>query len=165
MAKGIGNGFPMAAVITTPEIAHSFAQAVHFNTFGGNPVASAVGKAVLEAIDEDGVQKNCEVVGTYFLEELLQLKKEFPDVIGDVRGKGLMIGVEFVTDKESKTPLPPEKFVPIWEDCKDMGVLVGKGGLYGNVMRIKPPMCITKEDVDFGVAVIRAALSKYSHGK
>lgn len=76
-----------------------------------------------------------------------------------------MIGVEFVTDKESKTPLPPEKFVPIWEDCKDMGVLVGKGGLYGNVMRIKPPMCITKEDVDFGVAVIRAALSKYSHGK
>lgn len=165
MAKGIGNGFPMAAVITTPEIAHSFAQAVHFNTFGGNPVASAVGKAVLEAIDEDGVQKNCEVVGTYFLEELLQLKKEFPDVIGDVRGKGLMIGVEFVTDKESKTPLPPEKFVPIWEDCKDMGVLVGKGGLYGNVMRIKPPMCITREDVDFGVAVIRAALSKYSHGK
>ncbi|XP_027038277.1 alanine--glyoxylate aminotransferase 2, mitochondrial-like [Pocillopora damicornis] len=165
MAKGIGNGFPMAAVITTPEIAHSFAQAVHFNTFGGNPVASAVGKAVLEAIDEDGVQKNCEVVGTYFLEELLQLKKEFPDVIGDVRGKGLMIGVEFVTDKESKTPLPPEKFVPIWEDCKDMGVLVGKGGLYGNVMRIKPPMCITKEDVDFGVAVIRTALSKYSHGK
>ncbi|RMX50573.1 hypothetical protein pdam_00008751 [Pocillopora damicornis] len=119
----------------------------------------------IQAIDEDGVQKNCEVVGTYFLEELLQLKKEFPDVIGDVRGKGLMIGVEFVTDKESKTPLPPEKFVPIWEDCKDMGVLVGKGGLYGNVMRIKPPMCITKEDVDFGVAVIRTALSKYSHGK
>ncbi|KAJ7382147.1 alanine--glyoxylate aminotransferase 2 [Desmophyllum pertusum] len=165
MAKGIGNGFPLAAVVTTPEIAQSFAQAVHFNTYGGNPISSAVGKAVLEAIDEDGIQKNSEVVGTYFLEELLKIKSEFPDVVGDVRGKGLMIGVEMVTDKESKTPLPADKFVPIWEDCKDMGVLMGKGGLYGNVLRIKPPMCITKEDVDFGVAVLRTALHKYNQSK
>ncbi|XP_073245497.1 alanine--glyoxylate aminotransferase 2, mitochondrial-like [Porites lutea] len=165
MAKGIGNGFPLAAVVTTPEIAQSFAQAVHFNTYGGNPIASAVGKAVLEAIDEDGTQKNSEVVGTYFIEKLLALKSEFPDVVGDVRGKGLMIGVELVTDKESKTPLPPEKFVPIWEDCKDMGVLIGKGGLYGNVLRIKPPMCINKDDVDFGIAVLRTALSRYTQSK
>lgn len=165
MAKGIGNGFPLAAVVTTPEIAQSFAQAVHFNTYGGNPIASAVGKAVLEAIDEDGTQKNSEVVGTYFIEKLLDLKSEFPDVVGDVRGKGLMIGVELVTDKESKTPLPPEKFVPIWEDCKDMGVLIGKGGLYGNVLRIKPPMCINKDDVDFGIAVLRTALSRYTQIK
>jgi len=165
MAKGIGNGFPLAAVVTTPEIAQSFAQAIHFNTYGGNPVASAVGKAVLEAIDQDGTQKNSEVVGTYFLEKLLELKGEFPDVVGDVRGKGLMIGVELVTDKESKTPLPPEQFVPIWEDCKDMGVLIGKGGLYGNVMRIKPPMCITKEDVDFGIGVLSTALRRYTQSK
>ncbi|XP_020626627.1 alanine--glyoxylate aminotransferase 2, mitochondrial-like [Orbicella faveolata] len=164
MAKGIGNGFPLAAVVTTPEIAQSFAQAIHFNTYGGNPIASAVGKAVLETIDADGTQKNSEVVGTYFLQELLKVKKEFPDIVGDVRGKGLMIGVEFVTDKESKTPLPPEKFVPIWEDIKDMGVLMGKGGLYGNTLRIKPPMCITKEDVDFGVAALRTALQNYIDG-
>lgn len=162
MAKGIGNGFPMAAVVTTPEIAKSFSQAVHFNTFGGNPIASAVGKAVLEAIDQDGTQENANVVGNYFLEKLLQVKSEFPDVVGDVRGRGLMIGVELVTDKESKTPLPAEKFVPIWEDIKDMGVLIGKGGLYGNVFRIKPPMCITKEDVDFGIEVMRTALTRYT---
>ncbi|XP_015767486.1 PREDICTED: alanine--glyoxylate aminotransferase 2 homolog 1, mitochondrial-like [Acropora digitifera] len=162
MAKGIGNGFPMAAVVTTPEIAKSFAQAVHFNTFGGNPIASAVGKAVLEAIDQDGTQENANVVGNYFLEKLLQVKSEFPDVVGDVRGRGLMIGVELVTDKESKTPLPAERFVPIWEDIKDMGVLIGKGGLYGNVFRIKPPMCITKEDVDFGIEVMRTALTRYT---
>ncbi|XP_068671777.1 alanine--glyoxylate aminotransferase 2, mitochondrial-like [Montipora foliosa] len=165
MAKGIGNGFPLAAVITTPEIAKSFAQAVHFNTFGGNPIASAVGKAVLEAIDQDGIQDNAHVVGTYFFEKLLKVKSEFPDVVGDVRGKGLMIGVELVTNKESKTPLPPEKFVPIWEDIKDMGVLVGKGGLYGNVFRIKPPMCITKKDADFGVEVLRTALIRYTQNK
>ncbi|XP_070575639.1 alanine--glyoxylate aminotransferase 2, mitochondrial-like [Ptychodera flava] len=160
MAKGMGNGFPMAAVITTPEIAQSMSGVLHFNTFGGNPMASAVGTAVLEVIEEDQLQANCVNVGTYFLEELAKVRDEF-QIVGDVRGKGLMIGVELVTDKETRNPLPPNEVGDVWEDMKDMGVLVGKGGLYGTALRIKPPMCITKEDVDFCTAVMRRALQNH----
>ena len=79
-------------------------------------------------------------------------------IVGDVRGKGLMIGIEMVQDKDSKAPLSPEKMSQIWEDCKTMKVLIGKGGLSGNVFRIKPPMCITKEDADFALEVFRTAV-------
>ncbi|KAM4706691.1 alanine--glyoxylate aminotransferase 2, mitochondrial [Discoglossus pictus] len=160
MAKGIGNGYPMGAVVTTPEIANSFADSLHFNTFGGNPVACSVGSAVLDAIDEDGLQKNCAEVGTYMLLELAKLRDMF-EIVGDVRGKGLMVGIEMVTDKETCKPLPTEEMNLIWEDCKDMGVIIGKGGLYNQTFRIKPPMCITKEDVDFTVAVFRTALTRH----
>lgn len=78
--------------------------------------------------------------------------------MGDVRGKGLMIGIEMVEDKETKAPLAPERMAQIWEDCKDMRVLLGKGGLNGNVFRIKPPMCITQEDANFALEVFREAL-------
>ncbi|KAM9330144.1 alanine--glyoxylate aminotransferase 2, mitochondrial [Gastrophryne carolinensis] len=160
MAKGIGNGFPMAAVVTTEEIASSFAQALHFNTFGGNPIACSVGSAVLDVIEEDGLQNNCTVVGTHLLLELAKLRDKF-EIVGDVRGKGLMIGVEMVKDKKTGHPLPAEEMNLIWEECKDNGVLLGKGGLNNNVFRIKPPMCITKEDVDFAVGVFEAALTKH----
>ena len=82
----------------------------------------------------------------------------FLQIIGDVRGKGLMIGVEMVEDKTSNKPLEASKMLQIWEDCKDMGVLLGKGGLNGNVFRIKPPMCITQEDADFTLEIFRLAL-------
>ncbi|NXG43512.1 AGT2 aminotransferase, partial [Psilopogon haemacephalus] len=160
MAKGIGNGFPMAAVVTTKEIASCLAQNLHFNTFGGNPLACVVGAAVLDAIEEDGLQKNSEDVGTYMLLELAKLRRTF-EIVGDVRGKGLMIGVEMVTDKESRCPLPPEETSQIWEDCKDMGVLIGRGGLYSQTFRIKPPMCITKKDADFAVEVFHTALQRH----
>ncbi|XP_075040502.1 alanine--glyoxylate aminotransferase 2, mitochondrial isoform X2 [Mixophyes fleayi] len=164
MAKGIGNGFPMAAVVTTEEISNSFAQALHFNTFGGNPMAATVGSAVLDAIDEGDLQNNCKLVGTYLLLEMAKLRDKFEN-IGDVRGKGLMIGIEMVTDKETRQPLPTQEMNLIWEDCKDNGVLLGKGGLYNNTFRIKPPMCITKEDVDFAVAVFQNAVNKYLETK
>ncbi|KAL5467522.1 hypothetical protein EMCRGX_G031766 [Ephydatia muelleri] len=141
MAKGIGNGYPMGAVVTTPEIAQVMSSALHFNTFGGNPVACAVASAVLDVIEEDKLQENSRKVG-------------------DVRGKGLMLGVEFVKSKKSVEPLPATEVNEIWERLKDSGVLVGKGGLHGNVFRIKPPMCITAEDVHFAVAVLRQALSE-----
>ncbi|XP_072013871.1 alanine--glyoxylate aminotransferase 2, mitochondrial-like [Amphiura filiformis] len=165
MAKGMGNGFPIAAVITSKEIASTMSQALHFNTFGGNPMSCAVGSAVLDVIDEEGLQANCAELGTYFLLELAKIRDEF-EVVGDVRGKGLMIGFELVTDKESRTPLAGDQVVDIWEDMKDMGVLVGKGGLYGNALRIKPPMCITRDDVDFSLSVLRKALqnNKEKHG-
>ncbi|XP_052232452.1 alanine--glyoxylate aminotransferase 2, mitochondrial-like [Dreissena polymorpha] len=160
MAKGIGNGYPLAAVVTTPEIAAGLGKALHFNTFGGNPVGSAIGSAVLDVIDEDKLQQNSAEVGTYFIRELMKLRDEC-ECIGDVRGKGLMIGIEMVTDKATRKPLPADKMGDIWEETKDLGVLFGKGGLYGNVFRVKPPMCITKADVDFSVSVLREAVKKH----
>ena len=88
---------------------------------------------------------------------MAEIRNEF-EIVGDVRGKGLMIGIEMVEDKESKSPLAGEKMAQIWENCKDMRVLLGKGGLNGNVFRIKPPMCITKEDADFALDVFRTAV-------
>ncbi|CAH1105330.1 unnamed protein product [Psylliodes chrysocephalus] len=157
MAKGIGNGYPLAAVATTKEIATGLAKAGHFNTFGGNPVACTTGLSVLEIIEEEKLQENCKTVGTHLLLELEKLKSKFP-VIGDVRGKGLMIGVELVEDPKTRVALSTEKVLKFWEKCLDMGLIVGKGGISGNVIRIKPPMCITKEDADFTVKVFEVAL-------
>ncbi|XP_038131025.1 alanine--glyoxylate aminotransferase 2, mitochondrial [Cyprinodon tularosa] len=160
MAKGIGNGFPMGAVVTTSEIAACFVKGLHFNTFGGSPVACAVASAVLDTIVEDGSQKNSLHVGTYLMKGLAKLRDKY-EIVGDVRGKGLQIGVEMVKNKTSKDPLPAEDMAEIFEDVKDMGVLIGKGGVYGQIFRIKPPMCITKEDADFFLAVFDKAVYNY----
>ncbi|KAK3524284.1 hypothetical protein QTP70_027008 [Hemibagrus guttatus] len=161
MAKGIANGFPMGAVVTSEEIARSFAKGLHFNTFGGNPLACSIGSAVLDTIKEERIQENCAVVGTHLLKELAKLRDKY-EILGDVRGKGLHIGVEMVTDKASRDPLPPEAMTQIMEDTKDMGVLIGKGGIYGQTFRIQPPMCITTEDADFFVTVFDQALHNYT---
>ncbi|XP_076407883.1 alanine--glyoxylate aminotransferase 2, mitochondrial isoform X1 [Peromyscus maniculatus bairdii] len=161
MAKGIGNGFPMAAVVTTPEIAKSLANCLHhFNTFGGSPLACAIGSAVLEVIKEDNLQKNSQEVGTYMLLKFAELRDEF-DIVGDVRGKGLMIGIEMVQDKMSRQPLPKTEVNQIHEDCKDMGLLLGRGGIFSQTFRIAPPMCITKLEVDFAFEVFRSALTQH----
>ncbi|XP_075833924.1 alanine--glyoxylate aminotransferase 2, mitochondrial isoform X4 [Microtus pennsylvanicus] len=161
MAKGIGNGFPMAAVVTTPEIAKSLTKCMHhFNTFGGNPLACAIGSAVLEVIKEENLQKNSQEVGTYMILKFAELREEF-DIVGDVRGKGLMIGIEMVQDKMSRQPLPKTEVNQIHEDCKDMGLLVGRGGIFSQTFRIAPPMCITKQEVDFAFEVFRTALIQH----
>ncbi|MBA0827530.1 hypothetical protein Goarm_012307 [Gossypium armourianum] len=103
MAKGIGNGIPLGAVITTPEIAEVLTRRNYFNTFGGNPVCTAAGLAVLNVIEKEKLQDNAFVVGSYLKERLIALKNKH-DLIGDVRGRGLMLGVELVTDHELKTP-------------------------------------------------------------
>lgn len=158
MAKGIGNGAPLAAVVTTPEIAKPLADRIHFNTFGGNPVSCAIGKAVLEVIDREHLQQNCLERGNQLLEGLKKLMSK-DDLIGDVRGKGLMIGVELVRDKKTKEPAKDE-CARVFERAKELGLLVGKGGLYGNVLRIKPPMCITPTDVDFILEVLETSLKE-----
>ncbi|XP_021916539.1 alanine--glyoxylate aminotransferase 2, mitochondrial isoform X3 [Zootermopsis nevadensis] len=160
MAKGICNGLPMGAVITTPALAESLKEAYFYNTFGGNPVACAAGLAVLNVIEEERIQENAHTVGAYLLMKLSDLRDQF-ECIGDVRGAGLMIGIEMVTDKETKIPLPANQFLNIWDDCKNMGVIIGRGGMYKNIFRMKPPMCITKEDVDFAIDVFKIAIQKH----
>lgn len=156
MAKGIGNGVPLAAVTTTREIAEAFTGRLHFNTYGGNPVSMAAGLAVLDAIEEDGLQENSRVVGAR-LKAGLESLMDRHELIGDVRGMGLMLGVELVTDRATKEPAKAAT-ATVLEECREHGVLIGKGGLYGNVLRIKPPMCITEEDADYAVDVLDAAL-------
>ncbi len=158
MAKSIGNGVPLAAVVTTAQIASALKGRIHFNTFGGNPVSCAVGKAVLELIDREKLQENCLVTGTRMLEGFSRLKEKY-EIVGDVRGSGLMTGIEFVRNRTTKEPATQE-CADIFELLKDMGVLVGKGGFHGNTLRIKPPMCISKEDVDFMLEVLDIAIGK-----
>ncbi|CAN7008531.1 unnamed protein product [Brassica oleracea var. botrytis] len=122
MAKGIGNGFPLGAAVTTPEIARVLTRRCYFNTFGGNAVATTA-------------------------------------VIGDVRGRGLMLGVELVSDHKLKTPATAET-LHIMDQMKELGVLVGKGGFFGNVFRITPPLCFTKDDADYLVEAMDYSVSK-----
>src|SRR5919106_75535 len=155
MAKGFGNGVPLAAVTTRREIAEALAQRLHFNTFGGNPVSMAAGLAVVEGIEEEGLQENARVVGGRLRAGLERLMGEHR-LIGDVRGMGLMLGVELVADRASRAPASAET-LQVLEEARSMGMLLGKGGLAGNVLRIKPPMCITAEDVDFALEVLDRA--------
>ena len=157
MAKGIGNGCPLAAVVTTPEIAQSLASRIHFNTFGGNPVSCAQGRAVLRVIEKEGLQENSLRIGAHLTSGLEKLAEKH-SIIGQVRGLGLMLGVELVKDRTTKEPAK-EACAEVFERCKDLGLLIGKGGLWGNTLRIKPPMCITREDADFMLEVIDEALT------
>jgi alanine-glyoxylate transaminase/(R)-3-amino-2-methylpropionate-pyruvate transaminase len=157
LAKGLGNGATISAVVTRREIADSLTQRTHFNTFGGNPVATAAAAAVLDVIDEDGLQENSRVVGGRLKKGLERLMASHR-VIGDVRGMGLMLGVELVRDRVTKEPAPQET-ARVHELAREMGLLIGKGGLDGNVLRIKPPMCITAQDVDFALEVLDRAFA------
>nr|XP_043635719.1 alanine--glyoxylate aminotransferase 2 homolog 2, mitochondrial-like [Erigeron canadensis] len=158
MAKGIGNGIPLGAVVTTPEIAKVLTRRNYFNTFGGNPVSTAAGHAVLKVIEKEKLQENAHIVGSYLKERLNSLKDKHA-IIGDVRGRGLLLGVELVTDRGLKTPAIAE-VLEVMDSMKDMGVLIGKGGFYGNVFRITPPLCFNKQDADFLVDVMDYSMSK-----
>jgi len=147
MAKGIANGAPLGACTTRLEIAEQMKRRVHFNTFGGNPVSVLSGLATLEVIDGEQLQRNAREVGGYLKSRLLELQDKHA-LIGEVRGLGLMLGVELVKDRESKAPAT-EETANLLERAKERGLLIGKGGLYGNVLRIKPPMCISKADCEF----------------
>ncbi|XP_069740429.1 alanine--glyoxylate aminotransferase 2, mitochondrial [Narcine bancroftii] len=161
MAKGIGNGFPMGAVVTTPEVAGSMSEAWNFNTFGGGPLACAVGTAVLQVIEEEGLMEKAESLGNDLMMQLSDLRHDFT-IVGDVRGKGLMVGIEMVVSKESREPLPGLEMNEIWEDCRDMGLLLGKGGIHQQTFRLSPPMCITQEDINFAIRVLRQALERHT---
>lgn len=146
MGKPIGNGHPLGCVITTPQIAEAFNSAQYFNTFGGNPVSCAIGRAVLEVIENEKLQQNALVQGKRLMDGLNNIKNKYK-LVGDVRGRGLFVGVELVRDQTTLEPASWETKA-LWEKMREHGVLVGIGGPPKNVIRMKPPMCLTSEDVD-----------------
>jgi alanine-glyoxylate transaminase/(R)-3-amino-2-methylpropionate-pyruvate transaminase len=158
LAKGIGNGAPLGACVTRPEVAAVMKNRLHFNTFGGNPVSMTQGLATLEVIDSENIQQNAHRVGTYLKERLLEVQERQP-LIGEVRGLGLMLGVELVRDRDTREPANTEA-AAVLELCKERGLLLGKGGLFGNTLRVKPPMCINQDDADFLADCLDEVLSK-----
>jgi 4-aminobutyrate aminotransferase-like enzyme len=161
LGKPIGNGHPLAAVVTTPEIAASFDTGMeYFNTFGGNPVSCAVGLAVLEVIEREGLQQHALEVGARFLDGLRQLRDRH-ELIGDVRGLGLFLGIELVRDHESLEPADTEATLVI-DEMKWRGFLLSTDGPHHNVLKIKPPMVIQHHDVDAALTALDEVLDAVS---
>jgi 4-aminobutyrate aminotransferase-like enzyme len=156
-AKGMANGAPVGATITTSELADSFI-GLTISTFGGNPVTSVAARATIEVIEEEKLLENAHTVGTYLRGKLDALKEKYP-VIGDVRGMGLMQALELVKDRETKEPAA-EATVQLMERARDNGLLIGKGGLYGNVIRLSPPLNIARADVDEAIGLLDTSLAE-----
>jgi 4-aminobutyrate aminotransferase len=154
-AKGMANGAPVGLTATRPEIAASF-KGLQISTFGGNPVTSVAAKATIDLIEEDHLMDNAATVGAYYRKGLESLQDKH-DVIGDVRGMGLMQAIEFVKDRTTKEPAP-EVTNQFMEECRKRGLLVGKGGFFANVIRTSPPLNITKADVDEAIRIMDEAL-------
>lgn len=159
IGKPIGNGHPLAAVVTTPEIAQSFLTGMeYFNTFGGNPVSAAIGQAVLDVVADQGLQANAQKMGNYLMDSVRALASKIP-VIGDVRGSGLFIGVELVLDQKTQEPATAIT-AQLLEFAKNQGVFLSSDGPANNVLKIKPPMIISKTDVDLFLSVFKDGLTK-----
>src|SRR5580692_4651784 len=150
-AKSMANGVPIGLTITTAELADKF-QGLTIATFGGNPVTSVAARAVIAVIEEENLRENTFVVGGYFRKKLEELQQKYP-LIGEVRGMGMMQALELVKDRQTKEPAAAETN-QILERTRANGLLVGKGGMYGNVIRMAPPMNITKADVDEGIRLL-----------
>ncbi|HSX99980.1 MAG TPA: aminotransferase class III-fold pyridoxal phosphate-dependent enzyme, partial [Streptomyces sp.] len=158
MGKPLGNGHPLAAVATTREIADAFDTGMkYFNTFGGNPVSCAIGEAVLDIVEQDGLRENAVSVGGYFAQSLRELQQRQP-LIGDVRAEGLYLGVELVRNRTTKMPATEQAFM-VTELMKERGVIVFPNGVHDNVLKIKPPMTFRREHVDLYVDVLDEVLS------
>ena len=155
-AKGLGNGVPIGITVATPDVADKF-PGVTFSTFGGNPVSMAGALAVIKTIEDEDLKTNAASVGAYLREKLEGLKAKYP-VIGDVRGMGLMQAMELVKDRETKEP-DPQSLSKVFEETKKRGVLIGKGGLYGNVIRTGMMLTSTKDHVDEMVAALDAGFA------
>jgi 4-aminobutyrate aminotransferase-like enzyme len=159
LGKPIGNGHPLAAVITTKEIADTFTNGMeYFNTFGGNPVSMATGLAVLQVIKDEELQNNALETGNYLIAGLKELMKKHP-IIGDVRGCGLFVGVELVRDRITLEPAVPEIDI-IAEHLKDRGFLISTDGPLYNVLKIKPPIIFSKENADGLIKNLDAVLTE-----
>jgi 4-aminobutyrate aminotransferase len=156
-AKGLGNGLPIGLTIARPEVADAM-KGVTISTFGGNPVVTTAALAVLEFIEEQNLLRNTEEVGAYMKGKLLDLKDKHP-IIGDVRGMGLLLALELVEDRRTKAPAAAAT-LQLMEAARENRIMVGRGGLYGNVIRLSPPMNIGRGDVDEFISRLDASLVK-----
>jgi len=156
MGKPMGNGFPVGGVVTRPEILEAFCETTgYFNTFGGNPVAAAAGLAVLDVIDDEGLIENANRIGGYFRSGLREIAGRHPG-IGDVRSAGLFIGIEF--SLPGATDPDPATASYAINGLKERGVLIGAAGAYGNVLKVRPPLCFSRDNADFFIETLDSVL-------
>jgi 4-aminobutyrate aminotransferase-like enzyme len=155
-AKGLGNGLPIGVTIARPEVADAM-KGVTISTFGGNPVVTTAARAVIDYIEEQNLLRNTEDVGAYLKGKLLELKDKHT-IIGDVRGMGLLLALELVEDRATKAPASAATLC-LMEKARENGIMVGRGGLYGNVLRFSPPMNIGRGDVDEFIRRLDASFS------
>jgi 4-aminobutyrate aminotransferase-like enzyme len=159
LGKPIGNGHPLGAVVTTPEVAAAFANGMeYFNTFGGNPVSCEIGLAVLDVIRDERLQDRARSAGGHLKDGLRRLADRHP-VVGDVRGLGLFLGIELVRDRAARSPAA-ETASYVVERMKDHGILLSTDGPDHNVIKMKPPLCVSDADADRVVAAFDRVLSE-----
>jgi 4-aminobutyrate aminotransferase len=156
-AKGLANGMPIGLTVAKPEVADAV-KGVTLSTFGGNPVATTAAKAVLDFIEEKDLRANAAETGAYLRQRLEELAEKHP-LIGNVRGMGLMQGVELVLDRATKQPATKETNL-VLESAREEGLLIGKGGLYGNLLRIAPPLNISRSDIDEFARMLDGAFTR-----
>ncbi|MHA2400172.1 MAG: aspartate aminotransferase family protein [Promethearchaeota archaeon] len=157
MAKSFGSGIPIAGFLTKPEYAENFTTTDSFTTFGGNPLSCAAAVAVIEIIQEEDYIKKAKTLGENFKKQLLTLKSDHK-IVGDIRGQGMMLGIELVSDQTSKKPATQE-MLQVMELCREQGLLIGKGGIDGNVIRIQPPLELTNEQVENSCQILDYAFN------
>ena len=157
VAKGIANGMPLAAVITTKEISSSLKKN-SISTFGGNPVSCTAANATLEIMERDNLKQNAHEMGEILKEGLKKIQSEHKEIIGEVRGKGLMVGLELVVDETKKDRSPnPQAVDRLMEQTKDRGLLIGRGGLYGNCVRISPSLNVGRNEIDEALSILSSS--------
>lgn len=160
MAKGVANGYPMGVTIATPAVADSL-KALTISTFGGNPISSAAANATIDRIEKDRLAENTQKMGESLRSGLMKLKEKYPKLIGEVRGMGLMQAMELVEDETTQNRTPNSKAtLKLFEETKKRNLLIGKGGLYGNVVRISPPMTVNADQIREAVTVLDESLAQ-----
>ena len=158
MAKGFGNGAAVGAVLMKSDVAAPMAGKAYFNTFGGDPYQMMQAKVTMDLIEEEGLIGNAQKMGARLKDGLKELQKTHP-LIGDVRGRGLLLGFELVKDRKTKA-YAPEETSELLEVCKDKGLLIGKGGLFANVVRVAPPLNVNAQDIDQMLKIIDESLTQ-----
>jgi 4-aminobutyrate aminotransferase len=158
LAKGFAGGIPIAGFLTRPDLAIEYTQTDSFATFGGNPLSCAAAVAVIDIIKEEDILNKTSKLGSYLKKQFQYLQEEHK-LIGDVRGQGLMLGIELVNNQESKEPALEEMLL-VMEACKKRGLLIGKGGLDGNVIRIQPPLILKQEEAEYACNILDEALTE-----
>ncbi len=164
MAKGVANGMPLGVTIANEEIADAF-QKLTISTFGGNPMSCAAANATLQVMEDEDLAGNAELMGSRLRDGLQELKIRFPHRVGDVRGKGLMQAIEFVVDEAEGDRTPdPKATLRFFEETKKRGLLIGKGGLHGNVIRISPPLTVGPAEIDEALKAFADSLEAMAGG-